>query len=139
MTHRTSELVQPSRSNNVKKTPLQQVKERFGDKAKLVEALRKFTHEDMWVSRLNDDKGLERVSNAKLLRLYDTFTTVKEKFGNRFKLIDAIVELENRLKDDGYRTRLTRYPVPRLYDMYRSAVRRKNRTEKKAPKGEKKS
>jgi hypothetical protein len=117
----------------MKKTPLQVVKERFGDKAKLVEALRKFTQEDLWVNRLNADKGLELVSNAKLLRLYDTFSAVKEKFGNRFKLIDAIVELEKRTKDAGFRARLEKYPVPRLFDMYKSATRRQARAEK-APK-----
>lgn len=116
----------------MKKTPLQIVKERFGEKSKLVESLRKFTNEDLWVNRLNAEKGLEHVSNAKLLRLHDTFSAVKEQFGNRFKLIDALLEAENRSKDEGYRERLQRYPVPRLYDMYKSAVRRKSRTEKGA-------
>ena len=114
----------------MKKTPLEIVKERFGDKEKLIESLRKFTNEDLWVNRLNAEKGLEHVSNSKLLRLHDTFTTVKEQFGNRFKLIDAIVELENRSKDEGYRERLEKYPVPRLYDMYKSSLRRKNRAER---------
>lgn len=116
----------------MKKTPLQIVKERFGDKAKLVEALKKFTLEDLWVDRLNDEKGLELVSNAKLLRLFDTFSTVKDKFSNRFKLIDAILDLENRVKDAGYRSRLEKYPVPRLFDMYKSAVRRGAKAHKAA-------
>lgn len=111
----------------MKKTPLQIVKERFGEKAKLIETLRKFTNEDLWVNRLNAEKGLEHVSNSKLLRLHDTFTAVKEQFGNRFKLIDAVLDAENRTKDEGYRERLERYPVPRLYDMFQSATRRKSR------------
>jgi len=78
------------------KTPLSVVKEAFGDKAKLVEALEKLTGEALWVSRTNKDKGLAHVSNAKLLRLHATFTQVKEKFGTREKLIDAILELEKR-------------------------------------------
>ena len=65
------------------------------------------------------------VSNAKLLRLHATFSQVKEKFGTRFKLIDAILALESRAKDEGYRTRLLAYPVPRLWDMYKSADKRK--------------
>ena len=64
------------------KTPLTTVKEKFGDKAKLVAELEKFTkNEDLWVSRLNASKGLAHVSNAKLVRLHQTFTAVKEKFG----------------------------------------------------------
>lgn len=107
------------------KSPLSVVKEQFGDKAKLVAELEKFTKdEDLWVSRVNANKGLAHVSNAKLLRLHKTFTTVKEKFGSRAKLIDAIAEIEKRTKDEGYKSRLRAYPVPRLWDMYQSAAKR---------------
>lgn len=107
------------------KTPIATVKEKFGDKEKLVAELEKFTKDDdLWVSRTNANKGLAHVSNAKLLKLHRTFTEVKEKFGSRAKLIDAICELEKRAKDDGFKKRLGAYPVPRLYDMYRSAAKR---------------
>jgi hypothetical protein len=105
-------------------TPLAIVKEKFGEKAKLVEALEKLTGEALWVSRTNTDKGLAHVSNAKLLRLHATFTTVKEKFGTREKLIDAILEIEKRGKDTGLRQKLLQWPVPRLYDAYKSAAKR---------------
>jgi len=104
--------------------PLGAVQKKFGDKAKLVAAVTEFTNDDLWVSRTNKSKGLAHVSNAKLLRLYDTFTTVKDKFGTRAKLIDAILELEKRTKDEGYKTRLLTFPVPRLYDLYRSTKKR---------------
>jgi hypothetical protein len=106
------------------KTPLALVKEKFGEKTKLVDALEKLTGEDLWVSRTNKDKGLAHVSNAKLLRLYATFSEVKEKFGTREKLIDAVLELEKRGKDTGLRQRLSEWPVPRLFDAYRSAAKR---------------
>jgi hypothetical protein len=106
------------------KSPLALVKEKFGDKKKLVEAVEKFTGEELWLGRTNKSKGLSHVSNAKLLRLHETFSQVKEKFATRFKLVDAIVELEKRVKDEGYRARLLAYPVPRLWDMYRSADKR---------------
>lgn len=105
-------------------TPLARVKEAHGDKAKLVAAVEKFVNDDLWVARTNKDKGLAHVSNAKLLRLLATFTEVKDKFGTREKLIDAIVEVEKRTKDAGYRQRLTAWPVPRLYDAYKSAAKR---------------
>jgi hypothetical protein len=105
-------------------SPLARVKEKFGDKAKLVESLEKLTNEDLWVSRTNQNKGLAHVSNAKLLRLHAIFTEVKEKFGTREKLIDAILELEKRGKDVGLRQKLLAWPVPRLFDAYRSAARR---------------
>ena len=105
--------------------PLAAVKDKFGEKSKLVAEIEKFAKdEDLWVGRTNTNKGLAHVSNAKLLRLHQTFTTVKEKFGTRAKLIDAILESEKRTKDAGYKTRLEAYPVPRLWDHYKSAEKR---------------
>ena len=106
------------------KTPLALMKDKFGDKAKLVEAVEKLTGEELWVARTNKSKGLGHVSNAKLLRLHGIFTEVKGKFGTREKLIDAILELEKRTKDAGYRQRLLEWPVPRLYDTYKSTAKR---------------
>src|SRR5215467_10667152 len=107
------------------KSPLSAVKDKFGEKAKLIAELETLTKgDDLWVSRLNAKKGLAHVSNAKLLRLHQTFTAVKEKFGTRAKLIDAIADIEKRAKDEGYKARLGAYPVPRLWDMYRSAQKR---------------
>ncbi|WP_394843640.1 hypothetical protein LZC95_42140 [Pendulispora brunnea] len=115
-----------------KSGPLAAVKAKFGDKEKLVAAVKEFTSDDLWVSRTNKGKGLDHVSNAKLLRLHATFSAVKEKFGSRAKLIDAILELEKRTKDEGYKTRLSAYPVPRLYDLYRSTKKRTDAKSKPA-------
>src|SRR5690349_13055207 len=106
------------------KSPLSLVRDKFGDKAKLVAAVEKFTSDDLWVARTNKNKGLAHVSNAKLLRLHATFTAVKEKFGTRAKLIDAICDLEKRVKDEGFKKRLEAFPVPRLWDMFRTAEKR---------------
>ena len=107
------------------KSPLATLKDKFGDKAKLVAELEKLTKdEDLWVNRVNANKGLAHVSNAKLLKLQATFAAVKEKFGTRAKMIDAIAEIEKRAKDEGFKTRLGAYPVPRLWDMYKAAAKR---------------
>ncbi|HJL18012.1 MAG TPA: hypothetical protein RMH99_20280 [Sandaracinaceae bacterium LLY-WYZ-13_1] len=107
----------------MKLSPLAQVKDRFGSKKELIEAIQKLTDDDLFLDRLNEDKGLERVSNKKLLHLHAVLTEVKEQFGSRDQLIDAICEVEGR-KDEGYKTRLGRWPTPRLYDWYRSAKKR---------------
>ena len=97
------------------KSPFAAVKEKFGDKAKLVAELEKLTKDDdLWVARVNQNKGLAHVSNAKLLKLQSTFAAVKEKFGTRAKLIDAICEIEKRAKDDGFKARLGAFPVPQI-------------------------
>lgn len=120
------------------KSPLATVKEKFGDKAKLVAALESFTKDEaLWVSRTNESKGLAHVSNAKLIKLHATFTAVKTKFGTRAKLIDAIAELEKR-KDSGFKTHLAAYPVPRLWDMFKASEKR-NAPKKPATKVAKKA
>ena len=115
-------------------TPLAKVKERFENKEKLVAAVKELMTEDLWVARLSSDRGgskdISHVSNAKLLRLYDTLSEVKEKFGTRAKLIDAVLETEKRAKDEGYKKRLEAYPVPRLYDHYKSVARKSAKAKK---------
>jgi hypothetical protein len=107
------------------KSPLATLKDKFENKAKLVAELEKLTKDDdLWVARVNKNKGLAHVSNSKLLKLHATFAAVKEKFGTRAKLIDAICDVEKRAKDEGYKTRLGAFPVPRLWDMYKSASKR---------------
>jgi hypothetical protein len=110
-----------------RQSPLAIVKDKFGGKDKLVEAVKAFMNDDLWVKRTSQDRGktrgIEYVSNAKLLRLHATFSEVKDQFGTRDKLIDAVLELEKRSKDAGYKKRLEAYPVPRLYDMYKARKR----------------
>jgi len=103
-------------------TPNTMLKSKFESKEKLVAAVKALTTDELWVPRLNQDrggnKGLDQVSNAKLLKLHATLTAVKGKFGTRAKLIEAVLEVEGRTKDAGYRTRLEGYAVPRLFDLY---------------------
>ena len=109
-------------------TPLQQVKSRFETKAKLVEAVEKLMTDDLWVPRLSSDragdKGISHVSNKKLLRLHDVLSEVKDSFGTRAKLIDAVMDVEGRAKDADYRKRLEGYAVPRLFDQYKAGKKR---------------
>lgn len=120
------------------KSPAQIVTEKFGDKQKLVDAVKTFVNDDLWVARENQDKGLAHVSNAKLLRLHDIFSAVKGQFGTRAKLIDAVIEAAGKGKDTGYRTRIEGWPVPRLFDAYKSLTKAAKAAKKPADKAEKK-
>ncbi len=120
------------------KSPLHLVKERFGDKASLVAAVEKLATDDLWLDRVSEDKGLKRVSNAKLLHLHEVLSQASERFGSREKLIDAILTLENRSKDDGYRSRLQRYPLSRLLDAHGQADRASKRPPSSAERTKKK-
>lgn len=116
----------------MKKTPIQIVKERFTTKEKLVEAVKQLATQELWLDRLNADKGFEHVSNAKLLRLHALLEDAKKRFGSRDQLITAIQTIEKRSKDAGYKARLSQYPLPRLLDLHAAAERRAKRAEKRS-------
>ncbi len=122
----------------MEKTPLALVKERFGDKAKLVAAVEKLATQDLWLDRVNEDKGLGRVSNAKLIRLHDALEDAKKRFGSRTKLIAAILDVEKRTKDEGYKARLEGYPLPRLVDIHDASQKRAKGAEGKPAPAKKK-
>ncbi|UJR80623.1 hypothetical protein [Sandaracinus amylolyticus] len=105
----------------MKSSPLAQVKERFNDKAGLVSAVKELAQGDLWIDRVDGDKGLDCVSNKKLLHLHAVLTSVKSEFGGRGGLISAILEAEKRSKDEGYKTRLERMSTPRLVDQLMAA------------------
>jgi hypothetical protein len=105
-------------------TPLALMKARFGSKEKLVSAVSALATKELWLDRVNEDKGLERVSNAKLLRLHAALEDAKKRFGSRDKLIAEILTIEARTKDEGYKARLSAYPLPRLVDLHDSAKKR---------------
>ena len=100
------------------------VKSRKQAKEKLVSAVQKLADGGLWLDRTNQDKGLEHVSNSKLLRLHETLTAIQEKFSDRDALIEGIVKAEGRDKDGGYKNRFVKWPTPRLWDYYKSAARR---------------
>ena len=109
------------------KSPLALVKEKFNDKAGLIKAVRELATEELWIDRLDQDKGFDAISNKKLLRLHAVLTEVKSKFGTRDKLVAAIADQEQRAKDEGYKIHLSRYSTPRLFDYYKSSTRRVKR------------
>lgn len=121
------------------KTPLGIVKERFESKEKLVAAIEQLTTSELWLDRVNADRGLARVSNAKLLRLHASLEDAKNRFGSRDKLIASVLEAEKRTKDAGYQARLEGYPLPRLLDLHAAATKRASRPAKVAPKKKKAS
>lgn len=106
------------------KTPIQIVKDRFKDKDSLVKAVQGLMGTELSVDRLNSDKGLDSVSNKKLLHLHDVLSQVKKDFGSRDKLIKAIAEGAQRAKDSDFAKSLEGLPTPRLFELYRSGKKR---------------
>ncbi|MEY2935052.1 MAG: hypothetical protein RL033_5801 [Pseudomonadota bacterium] len=116
--------------------PLGKVKGQFEGKAKLVSAVQALATPALWLDRVSADKGLAKVSNAKLLRLHAVLSRAKQEFGSRDKLIGAVLSLGQRSGDEGYKSLLAGYPLPRLLDLHDSlnkASARKANAPKAAP------
>ena len=103
-----------------KKSPLQQVKEQFGTKKALADQLIPV------IDRLNPNESdadfarrIQAASNKQLLRLHAVEQTVKERFGSRDALIDAIVQAKFGKANADYRQSLTKYTKVRLLDLHR--------------------
>jgi hypothetical protein len=118
------------------KSPLAIVAERFKNKAALIDAVKALATDDLWVDRVNDDKGLPHVSNKKLIHLHDVLSAVKKDHGSRAKLIDAILGSEKRAKDAGYRARLETRSTPELLATLAVAKKRAEPAKAARPKAE---
>lgn len=107
---------------SVKETPLATIKRLHGSKEKLVDSL------VATLAKENEDENeaelkqrLMTVSNKKLLRLADSMRILKEKYGNKDKLVQAVSTAKGKTKDQDYTNKLRSYSVHRLLDMARSA------------------
>lgn len=102
-------------------SPQQIVKKSFETRAKLVAQLVES------IDKLRGDTSAEEVksrlmglSNKKLLRLHRVEQTVRERFGDREKLVAHIIDARKKgglTVDDAFRAKLETYPKGRLLDM----------------------
>ena len=106
----------------MKKTPMQTVKERFGNKEKLVGELVGMIKRPAEVTKDQFKKKLQAQSSRKLLILHARETTVKESFGSREKLIDSLLNAnmgKNKKEDKGFRLHLEKRTNGQLLDLAR--------------------
>jgi hypothetical protein len=107
------------------KSPLALVKERFKNKEGLVAAVKALTTDELWnAGRLSKDKGLDHVSNKKLLRLHEVLTQVQKGHGSRAKLIAAIAAGHKRDKDKDYHSGLEQKSTPELFQIFSASQKR---------------
>lgn len=102
--------------------PMARVVAGHGSKVALATAIAKA------IARADQDTGvlesqLKKASNAQLLRLERATQTLKEKFGDRGKLIAAIGAATNKSKDKDYLTKLDSYSLPQLLDLAAASQR----------------
>jgi hypothetical protein len=106
-----------------KKTPLQIVKDRYGSKDKLIEAVAALVERDEGETEDEHKKRLEYVSNAKLLHLVGVAEQAKA-LGGRDGMVDKVLALKGQPKDHEYRDKLKTLPLGRLLDLTRSLSRK---------------
>lgn len=105
-----------------KKTPLQIVKDRYGSKDKLIDAVAELVQPEEGESADDHKKRLKYVSNAKLLHLLGVAEQAKQ-LGGRDGMVDAILQLKGQPKDHEYRDRLKKLSTGRLVDLTQSLQR----------------
>ncbi|MFH1131612.1 MAG: hypothetical protein V1754_09765 [Pseudomonadota bacterium] len=101
-----------------KKTPLQQVNEVHGGKEKLVDKIVGLIDRGK-ESKEEFRKRLLGAANTKLLHIHDVMTEMKEKFGDKSKLVEALLALANRTKDVDFRQKLSDHSPSWLLALHR--------------------
>lgn len=102
--------------------PKARVSEKHGGKEALAKTLADALATDTEDSDTVAGK-LKTASNSQLLRLQKVVETVKEKWGNRAKLIDAIGSAQKKSKDKDYLAKLATFSLPQLLDLAKQAER----------------
>lgn len=105
-------------------TPLHTVKNDFGSKEALVEKLVPLLDRQDNESDGEFKERLMRVSNRKLLRLWQREQTLRSDFTNREQLVDQIVEAKLGRADTEFRNSLLGLSTGRLLSMRTGQVRK---------------
>jgi hypothetical protein len=103
-------------------TPFQKVQQLHGGKEQLVDKITDVLERGE-ESKEDLKKRLQSSSNTKLLRLLETATELKDRFGSKEKLVAAILDKLGRRQDADYRTKLLAWSPGRLLDLHRAKER----------------
>ncbi len=106
----------------MKKSPLAQVKDKFGSKDKLVEEILAAIPKPADTTKEELKKTLRAQSNRKLMTLLKRERTIQEKFGSRDKLVDSLVKArmgKAQKEDKEYRKAIASLSSGRLLDLAR--------------------
>lgn len=105
-----------------KKTPLQLVKDQYGSKDKLIDAVVALVDRDEGETEDEHRKRLKYVSNAKLLHL-QAVAQVAHNLGGRDGMVDKVLAWKGQPKDNEYRDALKRLSLGRLVDLTQTLQR----------------
>lgn len=102
-----------------KLSPLQRVRTEHGSKAKLAEKVLGFLEPGEGEDRDDFEHRISHLSNAKLLRLWDSRQTITDKHGSRDELVDKVVAAQFSGGNEPYKAKISGFSDPRLLDLAR--------------------
>ncbi len=111
----------------MKKSPQQIVKDTYGDKSKLIDAVVGLVEAGADEGADAHKRRLKNVSNARLLSLVKLGERVKE-LGGRDAIVKQILELKRQPKDHEYGDKLRKLSLGRIVDLLQSLQRAAKRT-----------
>lgn len=100
-------------------TPLERVRDEHGSKEELVDKVIDAIEIPADEDPLDVEERLETASNRKLLRLWDSYQLIQDRFGSKNGLIDKITTAEFPGGNPDYAEKLEEYSMPRLVGLAR--------------------
>lgn len=118
---RTGRRSEQGRPQTPFETPLARVKRLHGSKEALIDSLAAELAKETGESKDDVRERLAGAPNTKLLRLHETLTAVRDKYGSKDRLVESLSQARGHGKDQDYVAKLQTYSLPRLLDMMRAA------------------
>lgn len=100
-----------------KKSPLQQVRDEFGSKAKLAEKVLGILEADENEDADDFKHRIETMSNRKLLRLHRAHERVQSEYGSKDALVEKIVLARFSGGNEDYQRKISGFTLPKLLDL----------------------
>lgn len=106
---------------SVKETPLAKVKRLHSNKEALLDSLVADLAKENGEDAGELKQRLAGAPNKKLLRLANAVREVKDKYGSKEKLVDALSKAQGKAKDGDYVAKLRTLSIPSLLDKMHAA------------------
>lgn len=103
-----------------KQSPYQIVQDKHGSKAELAKKVYDLLDHPEDKDEANElEARVQTMSNRKLLRMWNAYQTLDDKFGSKEDLVDAVVKARFPGGNDDYAAKLEGFTVPKLLDLAR--------------------
>lgn len=103
-----------------KQSPLEIVQEQHGSKAELAKKVFELLDHPEDEDETHElEYRVQTMSNRKLLRLWNAYQVMEQKFGSKDEMVDAIMSAKFPAGNEAYQGKIETFTVPRLLDLAR--------------------